>query len=89
MGACSAEDQTLNGLVTVTQWRQTMKILKRTKVLAETSVAYLKYDGWVTFTDGQSLDLTDCILFTDREAELNKPKQGEEYQHYGCYKELT
>lgn len=62
-----------------------MKVLKRTTV---DNVAYLKYDGWAVFKDGQSLDLTDCILFTDREAELNVPKHGEEYQSYGCYKEL-
>ena len=50
---------------------------------------YLKYDGWVEFTDPeQSLDLSDCILFTKGEAEQNRTNLPMNYEFiwYGAYK---
>jgi hypothetical protein len=63
-----------------------MRILHRTSADPKFH-AYLKYDGWHVFKD-IALDLTGCILFTESEAKLNPPGEGEEYQHYGCYLSL-
>ncbi len=51
-------------------------------------IAYLKYDGWATFTSKGPLDLTNCILFTKGEVALNPPVKGQAYQHYGCFPAL-
>lgn len=50
-----------------------------------TTIAYLKYDGWAVFPLAGPLDLTNCILFTEREAALNPPTNRQTYQHWGCY----
>jgi len=64
-----------------------MKILRRDAVHdGSYHHEYLKYDGWARFKGNTTpLDLNGCILFTNAEAKLNPPKDGEAYQHYGCY----
>ena len=59
-----------------------MYIIKRTTA---NSISYYKYDGWSEPTDGP-LDLTDVVLFTEREAKVNVLPPNEEFQWYGSYK---
>jgi hypothetical protein len=51
-------------------------------------MAYKTYDGWDVFNKGQPLDLSNVQRFTDGERELIKLERNQEWQHFGCYKEL-
>ena len=59
-----------------------MYVIKRT---SDYSVSYYKYDGWEEF-ETPPIDLTGCVLFTEREAKVNELPPNEEFQWYGAYK---
>lgn len=50
-------------------------------------LAFLTYGGWDVFTN-TPLELDDAIRFTKREKEMIILPNGEEFVHFGCYKEL-
>ena len=62
-----------------------MYIIKRHHTLTG-ELAYFKYDGWDKMPDCGPLDLTGCVMFTERERRANTLRPNEEWQWYGSYK---
>lgn len=63
-----------------------MNIIRR--VLTNGSLAYYTYDGWVVFGPGVPLDLSNTVRFTKGERRCFVLLRGDEWQEFGCYKEL-
>lgn len=62
-----------------------MYCVKRTT--SDGSLAYYTYDGWLVLSAKSApLDLSDVVLFTEREAQMNGLPSNEEFQWYGAYK---
>ena len=64
------------------------KTLNKATSNKPSTLAYKTYDGWDVFADGAPLDLSNVQRFTEGEMKANTLDEGEEWQYFGCYKEL-
>lgn len=49
------------------------------------SIGYYTYDGWCDTPSGESLDLSNVVRFTEREAKANELEPNHTFQWFGSY----